>query len=192
MAPAKQDSTSLGARSPGSSGVNVVVETPKGSRNKYKFDEEIGAFRLDKILPAGASFPFDFGFVPHTRAEDGDPVDVLVVGDEPTFPGCVLTVRLLGVIEAEQTEKGKTFRNDRLVGMAVTRVNRPEARSLGDLPARLLSEIEHFFLSYNRAEKRPFAIVGRAGPKAAAKLIEQGIRAYRSHRAPHRATPPGR
>src|SRR5262249_26353611 len=106
--------------------VHVIVDTPKGSRNKFKYDEALGLFRLGKVLPLGSSFPYDFGFIPATRAEDGDPVDILVFADEPTFCGCLVTVRLLGVIEAEQTEKGQTVRNDRLVGIVETPYNRPE------------------------------------------------------------------
>ena len=86
--------------------VEVVIETPAGSRNKYRYDEERGLFLLHKLLPLGTTFPFDFGFVPGTLAEDGDPVDVLVLSAEPLFQGCRVPVRLLGVIEAEQTEKG--------------------------------------------------------------------------------------
>src|SRR5215212_8024826 len=85
--------------------VNVVVETPQGSRNKYNFDERLGVFRLGGVLPAGAVFPFDFGFVPSTVGGDGDPLDVLVLMDEPAFPGCLVEARLLGVVEAVQTER---------------------------------------------------------------------------------------
>jgi inorganic pyrophosphatase len=95
----------------------VVVDTPKGSRNKYKLDERDGQWRLSKVLPQGMSFPYDFGFVPSTRGEDGDPVDVLILADEPSFPGCVVAARLIGVLEAEQTEGRKTVRNDRLVAV---------------------------------------------------------------------------
>src|SRR5262245_39465179 len=103
--------------------VNVVVDTPKGCRNKYKFDEDHGQWRLSKVLPQGASFPFDFGFVPSTEADDGDPIDVLLIADEPTFVGCIVPSRLIGVLEAEQTEKGKTIRNDRLVAVVETPYN---------------------------------------------------------------------
>src|SRR6185295_2715875 len=92
--------------------LNVVVETPKGSRNKFKFDEEHGLYKLSGVLPAGMAFPYDFGFIPSTRGEDGDPVDVLLLMDEPAFAGCLVASRLIGVIEVEQTEKGETMRND--------------------------------------------------------------------------------
>src|SRR5215213_321261 len=94
--------------------VVVVAETPKGSRNKYSYDAGLGAFRLAAVLPEGTSFPFDFGFVPSTLGEDGDPLDVLVLLDTPVVAGCVLTARLIGVIEAEQRERGgERVRNDR-------------------------------------------------------------------------------
>ena len=82
-------------------GITVVIETPKGSRNKYKFDENRKAFSLGKVLPAGAEFPYDFGYIPDTLAPDGDPIDVLIVMDESVFPGCLVDTRLVGVIEAE-------------------------------------------------------------------------------------------
>src|SRR5262245_5772097 len=94
--------TDLPAVDPQSARLNVVVDTPKGSRNKYKLDEKLGQWRLSKILPQGMSFPYDFGFVPSTRGEDGDPIDVLLIMDEPTFPGCIVSARLIGVIQAEQ------------------------------------------------------------------------------------------
>jgi len=98
--------------------VLVVIETPKGSPNKLAFEARFGTFVLKGVLPAGAVFPFDFGFVPSTRAEDGDPLDVLVLMDAPVFPGCVVPSRLVGVIEAERTEDGKTERNDRVLAVA--------------------------------------------------------------------------
>ena len=88
--------------------------------NKFKYEEHVGLFRLSKVLPLGASFPYDLGFVPSTRADDGDALDVLVLMDAPAFTGCLVTVRMLGVIEAEQTEKGKTVRNDRLIAAVET------------------------------------------------------------------------
>src|SRR5277367_676841 len=88
-------------------GVQVIIETPKGSRNKYAFDPEEKVFELKKVLPAGMAFPYDFGFVPSTKADDGDPVDVLVLMDEPAFAGCVLSCRPIGVVQGEQGDKKK-------------------------------------------------------------------------------------
>src|SRR5258708_40081231 len=97
--------------------VTVIIETPKGSRNKYAYDPEERIFALRKVLPAGMAFPYDFGFVPSTLADDGDPLDVLVLMDEPAFAGCKLTCRLIGVIEGEQGDKKKAERNDRVVAV---------------------------------------------------------------------------
>src|SRR5580658_9057617 len=94
--------------------LQVIVETPKGSRNKFAFDPEQEVFALKKVLPAGMTFPYDFGFIPSTRAEDGDPTDVLVLMDEPAFPGILVTCRVIGVIEGEQGKKKKGQRNDRI------------------------------------------------------------------------------
>jgi inorganic pyrophosphatase len=79
--------------------VRVIIETPKGCRNKYKYDPEFGAFKLSKVLPEGMVFPYDFGFIPGTKADDGDPIDVLLLMDQPAFPGCVIESRLIGVLE---------------------------------------------------------------------------------------------
>lgn len=160
-----------------SGALNVIVETPKGRRNKYKFDEERGLFKLNKVLPAGAVFPFDFGFVPSTRGEDGDPVDVLVLMDEPAFVGCLVVARLVGVIEAEQTEEGETKRNDRLIAVAEESDAHRDVRALGDLSATLLDEIEHFFASYQAREGHEFKPVGRYGPERAERLVREAIEA---------------
>src|SRR5687767_9047039 len=93
-----------------SDGLNVIAETPKGSRNKFKYDERYGCFKLGGVLPVGTSFPYDFGFIPSTLGGDGDPLDALILMDEPAFPGCLIVCRLIGVIEAQQTQEGKTER----------------------------------------------------------------------------------
>lgn len=172
-------SDQLGARDERSGAVNAIVDTPAGSRSKFKYDEDRGLFFLNKLLPIGAAFPFDFGFIPGTRGEDGDALDILILGEEPTFTGCLVTVRLLGVIEAEQTEKHKTIRNDRLIGTPETAKIRPTERSLADVPRRVLTQIEHFFVAYNHAEGRVFTPLGRRGPRQAMKQIEEGVRLFR-------------
>jgi inorganic pyrophosphatase len=99
--------------------IHAVVETPKGSRNKFDFDPETGCFELGSAMPAGVEFPFEFGFIPGTLGEDGDPLDLLILMEAPTFVGCVVRARLVGVIEAKQKEKdGKEERNDRLIAVA--------------------------------------------------------------------------
>jgi inorganic pyrophosphatase len=165
----------LPAVDPDSGRLNVVVDTPKGSRNKYKFDEQHTQWRLSKVLPQGLSFPYDFGFLPSTRGEDGDPLDVLLLMDEPAFPGCVVPARLIGVLEAEQTEGGKTVRNDRLVAAVETPYNPAEFRSLEEVGEQRLDEIERFFVSYNETEGRQFKPLARHGDDRAWELLEQAI-----------------
>ena len=114
--------------------INVIIETPKGKRNKYDFDPDLGLFKLGGVLALGHSFPFDFGFIPNTLGGDGDPLDVLVLMDEPAFTGCLIKSRLIGVIEAEQTERdGKTERNDRLIAIASDSHTHSDVKSLDDL-----------------------------------------------------------
>jgi inorganic pyrophosphatase len=160
--------------------VNVVIETPKGSRNKYNYDEKLQLFKLGGVLTSGAVFPFDFGFVPSTLGGDGDPLDVLVLMDEPAFTGCLVRARLVGVIEAEQTERdGETERNDRLIAVAAKSRLHGNVRTLGDLGSGLPEEIEHFFVSYNQAKDKEFKPLGRFGPKRALKLVEEGVRRFK-------------
>jgi inorganic pyrophosphatase len=170
----------LASMEPESDLIRAVVETPKGSRNRYKYDEKLGVFALHKALPLGASFPYDFGFIPSTRGEDGDPLDILVLMDEPSFPACVVPARLIGVIEANQTAEGKTERNDRLIALLETPYNRPECHSLEELPESRLAELEHFFISYNHMEGREFKPIGRRGPRQAMEQVQKGMRRFRN------------
>jgi len=156
--------------------INAVIETPMGSRNKFKFDGELGFFALCGVLPQGMMFPHAFGFVPRTRASDGDPEDVLVVMDEPTFVGCVVPSRLLGVIEAEQTEDGKTVRNDRLIAVAAHSRDYSDVQTLDDLNDNMLKEIEQFFVNYNREKGKKFKVLGRKGPQQAFKLLKKSLK----------------
>jgi inorganic pyrophosphatase len=157
--------------------VNIVIEAPKGSRCKYKYDETARIFRVNKLLPLGASFPYNYGYVPATRGQDGDPLDVLVLSDEPFAVGCVVPVRLIGVIEAQQTERsGKTVQNDRLLSVLETQYNPPQFHSIDDVDEQTLAEIEHFFIAFNQIEGRTVHPTGRGGPDRARQLIEQNLR----------------
>lgn len=156
--------------------LNVIIETPRGSRNKYSYDEKRETFKLAGVLPAGASFPFDFGFVPQTMGEDGDPLDVLVLMDEPAFCGCLVHCRLIGVIEANQIEKSKTQRNDRLIAVASKAQTHQAIKSLSSLDKTLLEEIQHFFVSYNEFKGKKFEPLGCYGPARARRLVENGRR----------------
>jgi inorganic pyrophosphatase len=159
--------------------LNVIIDTPKGSRNKFAWDEKRQLFELSGMLPSGAVFPYDFGFIPNTRGGDGDPLDVLVLMDEPAFPGCLVQSRLLGVIEAEQTEKGETDRNDRLIAVASKSRTNSDLKSIKDLNPKLLEEIEHFFISYNEVKGKKFKPLGRFGPERARTLVKKAQRRKR-------------
>jgi len=159
--------------------IQVVIETPKGSRNKYAFDAEARVFCLSKVLPAGMAFPYDFGFIPSTLADDGDPVDVLVLMDEPAFPGCVLQCRPIGVIEGEQKEGKKNTRNDRIV--AVERANHSYApiKHVNDLGKRFVKELEEFFVNYHDLSGKRYRVLDVRGPGAARRCLRKGIRQRR-------------
>ena len=161
--------------------VNIVVDTPKGSRNKFKWDDKAQCFRLGRILPAGASFPYDFGSIPRTLAEDGDALDVLLIAEAPCFVGCLVTGKLIGALCAKQTEKGKTIRNDRLLAVPVTKANPAPISDIRELPAVRLEEIEHFFVSYNRAHGRRYEPIGRVGAKKAERSLAAAERLYSKH-----------
>src|SRR4051794_24843696 len=152
--------------------LNVIVETPRGSRNKFTYEPELGLFRLGKQLPAGAVFPFDFGFVPSTLADDGDPLDVLVLIDTATFPGCLVRARLLGVMLGRQTGRsGRTVDNPRLIAVGTKSNEYDDIETLHDLPDALVDEIEHFFVSYNAASGKVFEPMGRHGRKGARSVL---------------------
>lgn len=148
--------------------VDIIIETPKGCRNKYAYDEEVKRFRLKKILPAGAVFPFDFGFIPDTKGEDGDPLDVLVIMDEPAYPGCIVECKIIGALKAKQTERdGRVEENDRLIAVSIVSTTYSEVRSLNDINKNILDEIEHFFISYNHQAGKKFETDGWANAKEA-------------------------
>ncbi len=163
--------------------LRAVIEAPRGSANKLKFDPAIGAFVLHRVLPLGVVFPFDFGFVPGTRGDDGDPLDILVLMDEPAAPGVVVPCRLLGVIEAMQrpihdTRSARGTRNDRLVAVTTETHRHATCRSLRDVGERVLDEIERFFVFYNEQKGVRFTPGGRASVIEARRRIAQGRRAF--------------
>jgi inorganic pyrophosphatase len=161
---------------PKSEYVNAIIETPKGSRTKFKYDEELGLFMFDKALPIGQSFPFDFGFLPSTKGDDGDPIDILVLTEEPTFVGCLVHAKLLGVIEAEQTENGETERNDRLIAIPLeAKSGKPSEGAIDRLEPGLVRKISKFFVAYNELQGKRFKPLRSAGPERAEALIRSGM-----------------
>lgn len=155
----------------------VIIETPKNRRNKFDYDPESNLFRLGGLLPEGMMFPFDFGFVPSTLGEDGDPLDVMVMMDEPAHVGCLLDVRIIGIIEAEQTQDGKTETNSRLLAVAVHSYAHEHVTSLKQVSEALLTQIEQFFISYNKLRGKKFKVTGQRGPAEALRVIKRGMKA---------------
>ncbi len=167
--PVKTPWSRLRAR-PVAGAINVVVETPRGSRNKYKYDEKLGVFRLNRVLGAGMSFPYDFGYVPRTRAGDGDPLDVLLLMDEPAFPGCLVRARAIGLLRA--TKNGRE--NHRILAVSLDAKTWSYVRDLVDLPRRLLREIEQFFMANLDTEAR-HSLLGFRGAREAERVVDRGI-----------------
>jgi inorganic pyrophosphatase len=159
--------------------LQVVIETPKGSRNKYAFDDKQKIFALKKVLPAGMAFPYDFGFVPSTIAEDGDPTDVLVLMDEPAFPGCLLKCRIIGIIEGEQGSKKDKERNDRIVAIEQDNHSFADIQHVKDLGKAFLEELEGFFVNYHALSGEKYRILGAKGPSEARTRLKSGIRAFK-------------
>jgi inorganic pyrophosphatase len=158
--------------------LSVIIETPKLRRNKFDYDPESNLFKLGGLLPEGMAFPYDFGFIPSTLGEDGDPLDVLVMMDEPAHVGCLVDVRVIGVIEAEQTEHGKTETNCRLLAVAVHSYSHEKLRSINEMSQSLLDQLEEFFVSYNKLRGKKFRITGQGGPKRALAIIRKGMKAF--------------
>jgi inorganic pyrophosphatase len=152
--------------------IKVIVETAKGGRNKYKFDDATRGFKLSKIMPEGMTFPFDFGFFPDTKSQDGDPLDVLILNDEPTFPGCQMDCRLIGVIRGMQTEQGEKKRNDRLIAVASASILFEKTTEISQLQPSLLKQLQEFFVNYQKARDISFEIISVDGPDAASRQLE--------------------
>ena len=153
--------------------LRIVIDTPKGNRNKYKWDEDLGLFRLTKILPPGFAFPWNYGFLPRTRSEDGDPLDAIVLMEEPAFCSCVILARPRGVLLMESDGD----RNDRIIaspaGVHEDRIY--EAR----LPDRLFDEISVFFEGYHRLRGETTKTLSRGGVEEAMRLIEEARAKYK-------------
>ena len=177
------DLTKLPAFDEASECWHAVIETPKDSHHKFDFEPKFGCFELKRTLPEGMTFPLDFGFIPSTLGEDGDPLDILVLMEASVIPGCVVRARLVGAIEAEQKEKGEGWmRNDRLIAIATHAQTYDNAKKLSDLRPHLLDEIKEFFVSYNKLRDRKFRTTHDASPDKARKLIEEGMKTFKKKR----------
>jgi len=166
--------------------LNVVVETPKGARQKFALNEDYGVFEWSRTLPAGLMWPCDFGFVPRTLAGDGDPLDVCLLIEQGTFPGCLVVARLVGVFGYRKNGVA----NDRLIAVPVTKAGAgshwSEIQDIGDLSERILREIEDFLLAYNRFEGHEVHVTGRFGRDYANELVERAILAFKEEQHENR------
>ena len=151
----------------------IIIETPKGSAQKYAYDEQLKCFKLTKILPAGMVFPFDFGFIPNTKGEDGDPLDIIVISEFKSFPGCAMDCRIVGGLKANQTERdGDKMRNDRFIGVPIESELFKDVYSIDQVPQAVITQLEDFFKNYNKASGKCFEVLERIYSEEAIKLID--------------------
>jgi len=154
--------------------VTMFVEVPKGSRNKYEFDPEIGALVLDRTLFTATHYPADYGFIEDTLAEDGDPLDALALVSEPTFPGCRIRVRPIGLFLME--DQGQP--DHKVLGVPLGEPLWQDVRGLDDLPAHIIREMEHFFTVYKDLEWKKTASLGWRGLDEAVRVVERAQSAF--------------
>lgn len=161
--------------------IHVIVEIPKGQRNKYEFDHEGGFIRLDRVLYSPLHYPGDYGLIPRTLYDDGDPLDVLVMITEPTFPGCVLEARPIALFRMEDQDKP----DDKILAVAARDPLYADIHSLQDVPAHYLREVEHFFSVYKDLEGKRVKPIGWEPRDEALRRIEHARKLYADHRASH-------
>jgi inorganic pyrophosphatase len=160
--------------------VYVVVETPRGSAAKLEYDPQLRVFTLSKALFLGLTYPYDWGFIPSTKGEDGDPIDVLVLHDAATAPGLVLKCKIIGVLEVLQSEKGKKgIRNDRLIAVPRDSHREKADKDARDLPKQMRQEIEKFFVATDELEAKVLKFLGWKGPKVGEQLIDRAAKQFK-------------
>jgi inorganic pyrophosphatase len=158
--------------------VNAIIEIPKGRRSKFEVDKQTGLFKLDRYLYSSSHYPGDYGFIPQTLAEDGDALDVLVMVNEPTFSGCLITTRVLGLFR--MTDKG---RNDcKVLGVPNEDPLFAEFQSLADVPQHFLREVEHFFATYKQLEGTKTEPLGWSGTEDALAEVQASVERFRQDR----------
>lgn len=154
--------------------VEALIEIPAGSQNKYEFDKERGVLRLDRVLYSPVHYPTDYGYIPETLEEDGDPIDILVMVTNPTVPGCIIDARVVGVLAMED-DKGV---DNKLLGVPVKDPRFDGYRDLSDVPPHVLREIEHFFQTYKDLEGKTTTIRGWKDAEEAARALDRARAAY--------------
>jgi inorganic pyrophosphatase len=154
--------------------VEVYVEIPKGGRNKYEWDHHTGGFRLDRPLFSAVHYPGDYGFIPWTMSGDGDPLDALVLLGEPTFPGCTITARVVGVFDMAD-DKGV---DAKVITVADSDPRWSAVTDLGDMPGHVLEEVQHFFSVYKDLERKVVTVEGFRDRAAALQQIAEDRARY--------------
>jgi inorganic pyrophosphatase len=158
----------------GDNTIYIIIETPKGSHHKYAYDEAFRMMKLKDTLPEGTVFPYDFGFIPGTKGEDGDPMDALVLMDFPAEMNCLVECRVIGVIIAWQEEENRNIRNDRILAVPVASKIYSEITSVKDLNKYMLDQLQFFFKSYNAQKGKEFT-TKLSGPSKALRLIKDSL-----------------
>jgi inorganic pyrophosphatase len=153
---------------------NVIVEIPRGSRNKYELDKETGLFRFDRLLYSAVYYPGDYGFIPRTLGDDEDPLDVLIMVTVPTFPGCLVVVRPIGVFEMSDDKGG----DEKILAVPVYDPLYDEYKGLSDVPKHFLREVEHFFEIYKELEGKQTNVIGWKDRDAAVHHIHTAVQRY--------------
>jgi inorganic pyrophosphatase len=154
--------------------VEALIEIPAGSQNKYEFDKEKGVLRLDRVLFSPVHYPTDYGYIPETLEQDGDPIDILVMVTNPTVPGCIIDCRVVGVL-AMADDKGM---DNKLLGVPIKDPRFDQIHDLEDVPPHVLREIEHFFKTYKDLEGKSTEIQGWKGAAQAAEILDQARANY--------------
>jgi inorganic pyrophosphatase len=149
--------------------VNAVVEIPKGSSNKYEYDEALGVIRLDRVLFSSVYYPTDYGFIPQTRSADGDHLDIMVLISQPTFPGCVLEVAPVGMLDMRD-EAGRDWK---IIGVAVWDTRMASIETIDHVNDHTRREIEHFFETYKDLEGKHVTVTGWLGRGEAHRIISE-------------------
>jgi inorganic pyrophosphatase len=163
--------------------ITVIIETPKNSQVKFDHDKKLDRFKLNKILPAGMMFPFDFGYIPGTKGGDGDPLDIIAIAEFGTFTGCAMDCRIIGALLAEQKEKGaEQIRNDRFLAIPIQSELFKNVREPGHLPKGLIDQLRDFFINYNKEAKKDFKVLAIVGSKKAYSLIKSPAQKVKNSR----------
>lgn len=155
--------------------IYAVIEIPKGSRNKYEYDKDMEAFALDRVLYSPFVYPAEYGIIPQTLYDDGDPMDIMVLMEQPTFPGCVIETRPIGIMRMIDGDDN----DDKILGVPINDPKFKDITDIGDVPSHLLDEIAHFFKEYKYLEGKVTEVKGWENAQKAFEAIEHSIELYK-------------